>query len=153
MCLCLLLSWTIVYLCILKGVKSSGKVRAGWSPLGGGPTAMLTSACNPAPPGKWDPQTASAGFKIFWGCLAHSDTSRAGTPALLQPKDPRVMCSTLGTGHGAALMPSSPSWLCSPTGRVLHCHLPIPHPGDAAHSWCDPGGGLEGDPVLPHTPV
>lgn len=29
LCLCLLLSWTIVYLCILKGVKSSGKVRAG----------------------------------------------------------------------------------------------------------------------------
>nr|XP_047913324.1 sodium-dependent proline transporter isoform X1 [Anser cygnoides] len=26
LCLCLLLSWTIVYLCILKGVKSSGKV-------------------------------------------------------------------------------------------------------------------------------
>ncbi|POI22753.1 hypothetical protein CIB84_013499, partial [Bambusicola thoracicus] len=25
LCLCLLLSWTIVYLCILKGVKSSGK--------------------------------------------------------------------------------------------------------------------------------
>ncbi|CAI9533802.1 unnamed protein product [Staurois parvus] len=26
LCLCLLLAWTIVYLCILKGVKSSGKV-------------------------------------------------------------------------------------------------------------------------------
>jgi len=34
LCLCLLLSWTIVYLCILKGVKSSGKVRAG-GPLWG----------------------------------------------------------------------------------------------------------------------
>lgn len=35
LCLCLLLSWTIVYLCILKGVKSSGKVRDGQSLLGG----------------------------------------------------------------------------------------------------------------------
>lgn len=27
LCLCLLLAWAIVFLCILKGVKSSGKVR------------------------------------------------------------------------------------------------------------------------------
>lgn len=27
LCLCLLLAWVIVFLCILKGVKSSGKVR------------------------------------------------------------------------------------------------------------------------------
>lgn len=29
LCLCLLLAWVIVFLCILKGVKSSGKVRLG----------------------------------------------------------------------------------------------------------------------------
>lgn len=27
LCLCLLLAWVIVFLCILKGVKSSGKVN------------------------------------------------------------------------------------------------------------------------------
>lgn len=31
LCLCLLLAWVIVFLCILKGVKSSGKVRPGRS--------------------------------------------------------------------------------------------------------------------------
>ena len=29
LCLCLLLAWVIVFLCILKGVKSSGKVKPG----------------------------------------------------------------------------------------------------------------------------
>ena len=29
LCLCLLLAWVIVFLCILKGVKSSGKVKLG----------------------------------------------------------------------------------------------------------------------------
>lgn len=36
LCLCLLLAWVIVFLCILKGVKSSGKVNPGrpWRPEG-----------------------------------------------------------------------------------------------------------------------
>lgn len=50
LCLCLLLSWTIVYLCILKGVKSSGKVRAGRSRWGS--TAMPTRVCTSVHVGK-----------------------------------------------------------------------------------------------------
>lgn len=88
LCLCLLLSWTIVYLCILKGVKSSGKVRAGQS-LSGGSTAMLTSACDSLH--IWESETHKQHQldTSHFGDGLRTQTRAGLTPlALLHPKDP-----------------------------------------------------------------
>ncbi|XP_053935996.1 sodium-dependent proline transporter isoform X1 [Cuculus canorus] len=78
LCLCLLLSWTIVYLCILKGVKSSGKVRAGWSLLRDLQRCPLEPALVCAS-GRVRPMKNISRTQATSGMASHPDASRANT--------------------------------------------------------------------------
>lgn len=115
--LCLLLAWVVIFLCILKGIHSSGKVSL----------SELLSVCSG--------QTPAQGLAVV-------DPPVEGGSALPLLRALCLRCSPVLPVSDGCQWPSAPfSVGCiSLPGGVLYGHFPLPGHRGPDHPGGDPGG-------------